>query len=214
MILLTASKIPQGLDKNTLAEAVRLMFPNPDNREYIEEIQSRSGSDSACESLFALAMLYDGIYELPSADIDTASLVFARSEMGKPYFKASEIKFNVSHSKGYAVCAVSIGEELGVDVEAAEISPERAKKLAERYFSDDEIKLVENRPDSFTQMWTEKESKAKFFGKSVGNILSQDKKSAKPEDFCNISLHRFKFGKIPISLCTKRHFSTIKFTVQ
>ena len=214
MILLTASKIPQGLDKDTLAEAVRLMFPNPENREYIDEIQSRANRDSACESLFALAMLYDGIVELPTEGADPSELVFARSKMGKPYFKASKIKFNVSHSKGYVAVALSLGEELGVDIEASEIPPERARRLAERYFSRDEIKIVEGSPKKFAQMWTEKEAKAKFLGESIGNILSIDKKSANPEEFCDISLHRFKIGEIPISLCTKRHFSTIKFTIQ
>ena len=35
MILLTSAKMPDGLDKHTLASAVGLMFPKEENREYL-----------------------------------------------------------------------------------------------------------------------------------------------------------------------------------
>ena len=214
MILLTSAKMPDGLDKDTLANAVWLMFPNPRNQKYFNEIRCRTNVQAACESLFALAMLYDKITELPCASIDTSDLIFSRSEVGKPYFENSEIKFNVSHSKGYVACAVSMGEELGVDIEASEISPERAEKLAKRYFGTLDQQDIASSPEVFARKWTEKEAKAKFFGKSIGNILSTDKKSCDNQVFDEIIIHRFRFDNIPISLCTKRQFSTITFTIQ
>ena len=134
--------------------------------------------------------------------------------MGKPYFKDSEVKFNLSHSKGYVACAVSIGVELGIDIEASEISGERAKKLAKRYFSEEEQNEVLKKHEIFARKWTEKEARAKFFGESIGNILYNDKTCAKNPFFDQIVLHKFSFGDIPITLCTKRDFSTIIFTIQ
>ena len=212
MILLTASKMPEGLDKDTLATTVSLLFPSSGNEEYIEKIRSRSNDTSATESLFALALLYDLITELGVAD--TSKLRFARSEIGKPYFVDSEIKFNVSHSKGYVACAASLGEELGVDIEASSLSSDRIERLAKRFFSESEQKKLKNAPSFFSRRWTEKESRAKFFGKSVENILSADKISANNQYSKEIRLHSFTIGDIPITLCTKEVFSTISFTVQ
>ena len=213
MILLTAAKVPEGLDKNILASAVFLMFSNPENEKYIREIKDRQDTSAACESLFALALVYGQIRDLPCR-IDTSRLVFRRNGCNKPYFADSPVKFNISHSKGYVACAVSLGEELGVDIEAAEISPERAEKLAKRYFSEQERHEISKSPQMFARKWTEKEAKAKFLGESVGNILSSDKIDQKSEDSQGICLHSFSFDKIPITLCTKRDFSTISFTIQ
>lgn len=213
MILLSCAKMPDGLDKNTLASAVGLMFPHKDNMEYIAGIKCRKNDASACESLFVLALLYEKICELPSY-ISVAELVFAKSDSGKPYFKDSKVKFNISHSRGYVACAVSIDEEVGVDIEATKLTNEKAQKLAKRYFSEKEINTVSNDPDAFAKLWSEKEAEAKFYGKSVGIILSDLQNSTNSSHNSNIVLHKFKFGNIPITLCTKRDFSTIIFSAQ
>ncbi len=212
MILLTSAKMPEGLDKQTLSETVRLLFPNEKNRGYIESIAGRADLP-ACESLFALALLYEEIRSL-EADIDTEKLVFARGEMGKPYFEDSPVRFNISHSKGYVAAATSLGEELGVDIEATDLPRERAMKMAERYFGKEEISAVERDASSFAKIWSEKEAIAKFFGESLGNMLSDEKK----EDFFansrDVRLHSFSIDGHPVTLCTKRDFSTIVYTVQ
>ena len=214
MILLTAAKMPDGLDKNTLANAVRLMFPNSENHNYLCEIQNRSSNTSACESLFALALTYDLLLSLPCSLADTSDLIIKRSENGKPYFVNSNVKFNISHSKGYVACAVSDGEELGIDVEASLLSPERAKKLADRYFNSNEVEYVSSRPETFARLWCEKEAKAKFFGESIGNILSTDKYLKTDLHSNEIKLHSFSIDSVPVCLCTKRDYSTIHFTIQ
>ena len=206
--------MPAELSPDTLAQAVSLMLPHPQNKEYINNILSGACRESACESLFALAMLYELITELPACGEDTDELILARSDMGKPFFKGSRIKFNVSHSHGYVACAAAIDEELGVDIEAADIPPERANRLAKRYFTEDEqIALAESKK-SFTDIWTMKESEAKFLGKSVANVLSEDKIQQNNSKTQNVHFHRFRFDNIPITLCTKRVYSTILFTVR
>ena len=212
MILLTSARLPDSLSRMALSQAARMLFPHEGNREYFDSIDKRADLP-AVESLFALTLLYDQIRMLPS-DIDTAKLVLARSEMGKPYFEDSPVKFNVSHSKGYVAVAVSLGEELGVDVEASALPRERAAKMAERYFSVEEQKEVLNNEKSFARLWSEKEAKAKFFGESIGNLLSNEKILDFSKDFESLRLHRFSIDNHPITLCTKRDFSTIIFTVQ
>lgn len=212
MILLTSAKMPDGLDKHPLASAVGLMFPNEDNREYIEKIENRADIP-ACESLFALALLYEQILSLPCR-VDTSSLVFDRNPMGKPYFKNSDVKFNISHSHGYVACAVSLGEELGVDIEASHISEERATKLAKRYFPESDLSAILNAPQKFARIWSEKEAKAKYFGDSLTNLLEKEKKIHENPSLCDIKSHRFSHGEIPVTLCTKRTFSTICYCIQ
>ena len=213
MILLTASRMPDGLSKSILADTVSLLFPHPDNKDYIENIRERKNDRTACESLFALALLYEQLLSLPCR-IDPSALIFDRSELGKPYFKDSRVKFNISHSKGYIAVASSIDEEVGVDVEASELPYDRAIKMAERYFSIYEIKEVKNHPESFARIWSRKEAKAKFLGESVGNILSAEQNQENSDKISKIYAHSFSIGKIPITLCTKREFSTIIFTIQ
>ena len=212
MILLTGAKMPDRLDKHTLASAVGLMFSNESNREYIEKIENRADIP-ACESLFALALLYEQILSLPCC-IDTSSLVFERNAMGKPYFRGSDVKFNISHSRGYVACAVSLGEELGVDIEASDISAERAIKLAQRYFCYDDLSTIYATPEKFARIWSEKEAKAKFFGDSLTNLLKKEKKIYENPGLNEITLHNFSYSGIPVTLCTKRKFSTICYYIQ
>ena len=212
MILLTSAKMPDGLDKHVLASAVGLMFSNESNREYIEKIENRADTP-ACESLFALALLYEQILSLP-CPVDASSLVFERGAMGKPYFKDSDVKFNISHSHGYVACAVSLGEELGVDIEASDIGAERANKMAKRYFSESDVSAVSAAPEKFARIWSEKEAKAKFFGDSLTNLLEKEKNICENPDLKEITLHKFSHGEIPVTLCTKRTFSTICYYTQ
>ena len=212
MILLTSAKMPDGLDKEVLAETVRLLFPNEKNQEYIANIEKRA-EIAATESLFALALLYELIRSLPTKR-DTSDLVFARSHMGKPYFENSDVRFNVSHSKGYVAVAVSVGEELGVDVEATNLPHDRALKMAERYFSESERQQILREEKSFADLWSEKEAKAKLFGESIGNMLSKEKKESLDEKSDDVRIHSFSIDEFPVSLCTKRNFSTIVYTVQ
>ena len=212
MILLTSAKMPDRLEKHTLASAVGLMFPNKSNREYLEKIENRADIP-ACESLFALALLYEQILSLPRY-VDTSNLVFERNVMGKPYFRDSDVKFNISHSHGYVACATSLDEDVGVDIEASHISDERAAKLAQRYFSESDSSAILSAPHKFARIWSEKEAKAKFLGESLTSLLEKEKKIHENPSLNEIKLHSFSHGEIPVTLCTKRTFSTICYCIQ
>jgi phosphopantetheinyl transferase len=214
MILLTCAKIPDKVDKATLLSVVSMLFCNEENAEYLKNIVCRSNTASANESLFALCLLYELLTELPRpANADLLRL--ARNENGKPYFKNSSLHFSVSHSCGYVACALSDEGKVGIDLEASTVNAERARKIAERYFNDDEKELIRSSPESFLRIWCEKEAKAKFYGSGLGIYLQNEKKSELKSNFFaksdNVSIHRFYYDKIPISLCAKDKFGTIVF---
>ncbi len=214
MILLTCARLPHNVDKSTLLSVVSMLFPHGDNSEYLKNIACRSNDASASESLFALSLVYELLTLLPRR-IDAGLLRFAKSEDGKPYFKDSALSFNISHSHGYVACAVSDEGEVGIDIEASTTDPEKAQRIAERYFNDDEKELVRRSPESFAKIWCEKEAKAKFFGSGLGIFLKNEKNSDFEFEFikknAKISTHVFYCEKIPICLCTKDKFGTISF---
>jgi 4'-phosphopantetheinyl transferase len=95
---------------------------------------------------------------------------------GKPFLIHPEHgpHFNLSHTKGLAVIALSKAHSLGVDTEAADRSV-KALELAARVFTPDEISTLTPLEDSalterFFRYWTAKEA----FLKATGRGLSLD----------------------------------------
>lgn len=87
----------------------------------------------------------------------------------------STLRFNVSHSRDWIVCAVGEGFELGVDVEYCH--PDRdILRLAKRFFSPKEYAALcglstEQRGDRFYDYWTLKESWLKATGLGISGGL-------------------------------------------
>lgn len=86
-------------------------------------------------------------------------LEIARAEGGKPYFpQYPHIHFNLSHSRGAAVCALS-GAPVGVDVEVLRPPPRHlaAGMGAQEFF----------------RLWTAKEASAKLLGRGIAALRTQ-----------------------------------------
>ena len=116
------------------------------------------------EFLLRYALYKHGIISSVSSRI---SLLCGKD--GKPYIEGNPVYFNLSHSKEYAVCAIS-DVETGVDIEAIRSAD---LKLAERFFASEETAYLKSvSPDSvdaeFTRLWTLKESFIKAQGKGIG----------------------------------------------
>ena len=80
-----------------------------------------------------------------------------------------DLRFNISHTDGLIACAVTIGREVGVDVE--NVSRHVTHDVAGRHFAPREVSDLRKLPDSeqrkvFFDYWTLKESyiKARGFG--------------------------------------------------
>ena len=103
-------------------------------------------------------------------------LGFSYAAAGKPslggQWAGSRIQFNLSHSQGLGLLAVSRGRSLGIDMEW--MNPETpVMEICDRFFSECEIATLRGLPDEqkmagFFQCWTRKEA----FIKALGGGLS------------------------------------------
>jgi 4'-phosphopantetheinyl transferase len=103
---------------------------------------------------------------------DPRDFAFAKGPQGKPSIEAPEehtaVRFNLSHSRGLAACAVALGREVGVDVEQ---KSERVaiEEVAQTVFSDSGLAAFAavapaQRREHFFAKWTLKEALVKARG--------------------------------------------------
>lgn len=102
-------------------------------------------------------------------------LRFGYTPYGKPYL-ADEcgggwLRFNVSHSGGLALYAVTRGRELGIDIEQVRADIEH-EEIAERFFSGQEVAALKALPaglrrEAFFLCWTRKEAYIKGIGEGL-----------------------------------------------
>ena len=90
---------------------------------------------------------------------------FHLNEYGKPM--SDNVYFNISHSKGVVVIAVSQNHEVGVDIEL--LQP-KDKELVKYVCNDEEYRFVKNEVD-FISIWTNKESIVKCVGTGIKNKI-------------------------------------------
>ena len=124
------------------------------------------------------------------AGLDPSRADFHYGEHGKPALNArvsgESVAFNVSHSHGLALVALTLGGRLGVDLE--KIRPEvEWRDLARRYFSEAECRALERRPEkdalkAFFTCWTRKEAFVKALGAGVSYGLKEFDVSIDPEE--------------------------------
>jgi 4'-phosphopantetheinyl transferase len=113
-------------------------------------------------------------------DIDPRRFLFVLGPHGKPAIdrrlKLPDFRFNLSHSGDKAVIAVTLGREVGIDIER--IEPSRADiAIAERFFSPREIAALLDLPEKdrehgFFACWTRKEAYIKGRGDGLSVPLS------------------------------------------
>ena len=97
-------------------------------------------------------------------------LRFAFGPRGKPRLANApvDLRFNLSHAADRALLAVTIGREVGVDIERMKSMPDMSS-VAAAMFSPAEIERLEAAPDEmklevFFRIWTRKESFIKAHG--------------------------------------------------
>jgi 4'-phosphopantetheinyl transferase len=115
------------------------------------------------------------------ADPGPASWRFEQNRYGRPRLVpgqcGADLRFNLSHTRGLIALAVTVGHEIGVDVESLS-RPGETVAVADRYFSAVEIHalraLPENRQrERFFEYWTLKESYIKARGMGLALPLDQ-----------------------------------------
>jgi 4'-phosphopantetheinyl transferase len=104
---------------------------------------------------------------------DPRRLTFTKGPFGKPSLRDPKLRFNLSHSGGWALLAVASGREVGVDIEEIRAIDD-AVTIAARYFSPAESRKLREVLGSavgevaFFNCWTRKEA----FIKAIGHGLS------------------------------------------
>jgi 4'-phosphopantetheinyl transferase len=102
-----------------------------------------------------------------------ASIELALGENGKPRLRSGDrIEFNLSHSGGLALVAVTEGREVGVDVELIEAERDLVA-LAKRALPREDAAAVHaasdiERPAVFYAAWTRHEARVKCLGTGLG----------------------------------------------
>ena len=110
---------------------------------------------------------------------DPRALRFTIGKNGKPALAdetgPTALRFNLSHTEDMALIAVTLGREIGVDVERVRPISE-LESIVESYFTPgerDTLRTMENadRRDAFYRCWTRKESYAKAIGGELAVAL-------------------------------------------
>lgn len=128
--------------------------------------------DSESHSKFIYAM----IKSIAGKFWDVKDKTILLNENGKPYFKDSDVKFNISHA-GKVTVVYFCPSEVGIDIE--KVKP-MSKRLINKYYSDSEKgELVglqegsEQRTIKEVEIWTRKEAHCKCTGEGItrANLL-------------------------------------------
>jgi 4'-phosphopantetheinyl transferase len=155
------------LDDDERARASRFMHER-DRRQYI-----------ASHAL--LRILLQQLAERPAR-----SWRFIALSRGKPALhpdhrladrRLERLAFNISHTSGAIVCAMTLDHAIGVDIEDVERSG-RLLEIADAYFAPDELALLRAAPaerqrELFFRLWTLKESYIKAHGDGLSLPLDQ-----------------------------------------
>jgi 4'-phosphopantetheinyl transferase len=114
---------------------------------------------------------------------------FAYGNYGKPRLAdvENDIRFNLTHSHGLALLAVTRDREVGVDVEHIRDMERDGELLAERFFSPREVAVLCSLPaqlrrEAFFHCWTRKEAYIKAHGKGLSLPLDQFDVSLHPDE--------------------------------
>lgn len=109
-------------------------------------------------------------------ETDPARLTFAYGAYGKPSLEGEQtLRFNMSHSHGMALYALTPEREIGVDVERIR-ADFTSDDIARRFFSSSEVDVLcglpsADRVDGFFRCWTRKEAYIKATGRGLSQAL-------------------------------------------
>jgi len=117
---------------------------------------------------------------------DPRELEFTYTRYGKPSLRGARLEFNVSHSGGVAIYAVSPTRVVGVDIE--KIEPRFTEdQIAEKFFSPSELIALRSLPealqvDAFFRCWTRKEAYVKAHGAGLSIPLDSFDVTLRPDE--------------------------------
>lgn len=127
-------------------------------------------------------------------DIEPGQLRFCYSPYGKPALATTPgqdtLSFNMSHSHGLALYAVTRGREIGIDLERVQADLD-CEQIAARFFSPRENAVLRAlpaklKPEAFFNFWTRKEAYIKARGEGLSFPLDQFDVSLAPGELTTL----------------------------
>jgi phosphopantetheinyl transferase len=127
----------------------------------------------------------------------------AHTAAGRPFLpNRPDIDFSISHTDSAAFCLLAVTDSekcapsVGIDAEPLSFAPEKAKRLAKRYFAPQEMRYFKEKDEttaSFLEVFTAKEALGKNLGVGLAKVLKID-------TVCPLFLenHGFKFHRMHI----------------
>ena len=91
------------------------------------------------------------------------------NEYGKPYLRDNKFFFNISHSKNYIACAISLFE-VGLDIEQID---DRYENIIQKLLTTEELKNNETNIEYLIKIWTVKEAYTKLIGTGINMNLKE-----------------------------------------
>ena len=196
MVYLCCAPLPDDFSLKNSALSLKARL-GEENNEYIDKVANRIPS-AAAEGLYALSLLLKMLDRY--FPLESKSIKLLRNENGKPYFENSAIQFNISHSRGVVACAITDSGEIGIDIEASDLPPERANGIMSRFFSQAEREMMAGDITAFKRAWTRKEAAAKMQGVALADYLKKSKIGEPCDDsvthFFEISAYGY-----PVTVC-------------
>ncbi len=166
------------LDESRATGDELLAILSPDERQRAEQYCLDAPRRRFVIARAALRTRLGDYLDLPPRDV-----AISIASSGKPRLAdtgdAIDLRFNLAHSADLALVAVTIGCEVGVDVERLR-TVSFAERIARRYFHAAEIEAITAAPSSardaaFLRCWTAKEAVLKALGRGIAGPLG---------DFC------------------------------
>ncbi|MGE0127944.1 MAG: 4'-phosphopantetheinyl transferase superfamily protein [Blastocatellales bacterium] len=160
--------------ESEVQESFRLL--NPDERERASRFRFPQSRDHFAVARGALRVILGRYLDTPPE-----RLRFRYNAFGKPALEnepaGGDLRFNLSHSHGLALCAITFGCEIGVDVEWMRADLAGEETIA-KYFSNQEAETIrklppELRTQAFFDCWTRKEAFIKAVGEGLSYPLDQ-----------------------------------------
>lgn len=98
---------------------------------------------------------------------------------GKPYFKESEVAFNISHSESVsAVCISDTGDAIGIDIQSEPKNKRMLERAMERFFAP-----IKKNYEETAKAEDEKEAEAEIFFYTFDGEMKEIEEKAFADDF-------------------------------
>lgn len=136
-------------------------------------------------------------------------------ESGRPYLEDLDCDISISHTNGYAACAVSDKKHarVGVDIESSQLGIEKMMSISSRFFSSSERKLLSDAEDksyTFLEIWTKKEALKKCLANSFGTTALPDTENADAFRFITRKID----NSAVVSACFPKDVETVEINIK